>query len=182
MALLAKESAVVQMETKSISVCDSINFNGYCRCDLCNPRFLRCPGETKLGEDHPDTLQSFNNLGMVLHAQGQLEEAEAESGLVGSVKSLLIDRIASPPKLDEAAKLLGLSARGLRRKLEQSGTSYQKLLDSLRARIASRLLRDTDEPVSSIAYELGFDNPSDFGRAFKRWTGQSPSSLRQPRA
>ena len=71
MALLAKESAVVQMETKSISVCDSINFNGYCRCDLCNPRFLRCSGETKLGKDHPDTLQSFN-----LHAQRHLAEAE----------------------------------------------------------------------------------------------------------
>ena len=76
MALLAKESAVVQMETKSISVCDSINFNGYCRCDLCNPRFLRCSGETKLGKDHPDTLQSLNNLGMVFHAQGHLAEAE----------------------------------------------------------------------------------------------------------
>jgi AraC-like DNA-binding protein len=110
----------------------------------------------------------------------QLEEADAESGLVGSVKSLLIDRIASPPKLDEAAKLLNMSSRGLRRKLEQSGTSYQKLLDALRCRIATRLLRDTGEPVSSIAYELGFDNPSDFGRAFKRWTGQSPSSVRQP--
>ena len=37
-----------------------------------------------------------------------------------------------------------------------------------------------DGTVSSIAYELGFSNASDFGRAFKKWSGQPPSSLRQP--
>ena len=42
--------------------------------NLCNP--LPCPGQTKLGEDHPDTLSSLNNLAALLKAQGNLAEAE----------------------------------------------------------------------------------------------------------
>ncbi|BFM14755.1 ornithine utilization transcriptional regulator OruR [Maricurvus nonylphenolicus] len=111
-------------------------------------------------------------------SERQLDEADAETSFVGAVNAILIKHIASPPKLDDAATMLGVSPRGLRRKLEQSGTSYQKLLDLVRSKMAIRLLQETDEPVSSIAYELGFDNPSDFGRAFKKWTGKPPSSIR----
>ena len=108
----------------------------------------------------------------------QLEEANAEASFTGMVNALLAENIAAPPKLDAAARHLGVSPRGLRRKLAEAGTTYQKQLDTLRAKIATRLLRDTNEPVSSIAYELGFDNASDFGRAFKKWTGQTPSAAR----
>ena len=111
-------------------------------------------------------------------SEQQLEEADAEMSFVGAVKSILVDQIVSPPKLDDAAKILGISSRGLRRKLEQSGTSYQKLLDAVRLNMATKLLKDTDAPISSISYELGFENASDFGRAFRRWCGQSPSSFR----
>ena len=46
------------------------------RCNLCNPPVLPCPGKAQLGEDHPDTLNSINNLAAVLDAQGHLAEAE----------------------------------------------------------------------------------------------------------
>lgn len=135
-----------------------------------NKEFLDAP----MTQADPQTVRLLQEM-----CEKQLEQAEAEMSLVGAIKTLLIEQIASPPKLDETAKRVGMSPRGLRRKLAQSGTSYQKLLDSIRSKIATRLLRDTGEPVSSIAYELGFENPSDFGRAFKKWTGQSPSSIRQ---
>lgn len=115
-------------------------------------------------------------------SEQQLRDAEAEMSVVGEVKSLLIQHIASPPKLDEAAQQLGVSPRGLRRKLEQSGTRYQKLLDDIRYAMASRLIRDSDSAIASIAYELGFENASDFGRAFKRWSGLSPSAYRVEKA
>lgn len=111
----------------------------------------------------------------------QLEESDAEMSFVGAVKSVVIDQIASPPKLDDAAKILGVSSRGLRRKLADSGTSYQKILDSVRLKMATKLLKETNSPVASIAYELGFDNASDFGRAFKRWSNLSPSAVRNSR-
>lgn len=112
-------------------------------------------------------------------AEQQLREAEAETTLVGAVKALLVDHLASPPKLDEAARVLGISPRGLRRKLAESGTTYQGVLDSVRLTMARRLIRETDAPISSIAYELGFAHASDFGRAFKKWTGLAPTAYRQ---
>ncbi|MEM8499863.1 MAG: helix-turn-helix domain-containing protein [Pseudomonadota bacterium] len=112
-------------------------------------------------------------------AEQQLSEAEAETSLLGAVKLLLLDQLAAPPKLDDAAHMLNLSPRSLRRKLAESGTTYQGILDSVRLTLAKRLLRETDTPFASIAYELGFNNPSDFGRAFKKWSGQPPSMYRR---
>ncbi len=109
----------------------------------------------------------------------QLQALEAETSLVGTARALLVDRITSPPKLDEAAQALNLSSRGLRRKLAEAGTSYQKLLDEVRLRLATRMLTETTTPIATVAYELGFANASDFGRAFKRWSGRPPSALRQ---
>ncbi len=109
----------------------------------------------------------------------QLQEAEAETSFVGRVKWLLINRISSPPRLDDAARQLGVSSRSLRRKLAAAGTSFQTLLDEIRCKTAKRLLSDSDANVASIAYELGFRNPSDFGRAFKKWSGKAPATFRQ---
>ena len=91
----------------------------------------------------------------------------------------MVERIDSPPRMEEAASLLKLSSRGLRRKLAESGASYQALLDAIRLSIARRLIRETSASIASIGYELGFNHPSDFGRAFKKWTGESPSAYRQ---
>lgn len=108
-----------------------------------------------------------------------LEEAERETGVSGQVTSLLIEHLSSPPRLGETARILGLSDRGLRRKLAQSGTTYQKLLDGIRLKVATRLLKETSEPLASVAYELGYENASDFGRAFKKWSGMTPLKVRK---
>ena len=112
----------------------------------------------------------------------QLASAMAEGGLQSQVQAIFLNNISAPPKLDELARTLGLSARSLRRRLHDAGTSYQKLLEGTRAGLARSLLNETREPIAAIAYELGFENPSHFGRAFKRWTGQSPSAFRTAQA
>lgn len=127
-----------------------------------------------LNQSDPQTVRLLQEM-----SERQLQEAEAERSLTGAVTALLIEQIASPPGLDATASVLGVSPRSLRRKLAESGTSYQKLLDSVRLKVAHRLLTATDMPVASVGYELGFDNASDFGRAFKRWSGQSPLSVRR---
>ncbi len=111
-----------------------------------------------------------------------LLEAESEMGIVGRVKSLMIDNLAAPPKLGEAATYLGVSSSGLRRKLAAAGTSYQVLLDAIRLEVSTKLLQNTAEPIANIAYELGFTNASDFGRAYRKWSGRPPSAARKARA
>ena len=108
----------------------------------------------------------------------QLGEANAEGSFESVVNAMIAERVASPPHLEDAARILGLSSRSLRRKLANSGTTYQKQVDLVRMRVACQLLRHSRSPVSAVARELGFENPSDFGRAFRRWTGQSPSTFR----
>lgn len=84
------------------------------------------------------------------------------------------------PNHQEAAGLLATSPRTLRRKLSQENTSYQQLLDAVRKQRAVSYLADTQLPLSSIAYILGFNDVSNFRRAFQRWTGKKPLDFRRP--
>jgi len=73
---------------------------------------------------------------------------------------------------------LHMSERNMQTQLKQQGTSYQKLLDEWRMNKAKEWLLNK-RSVSEIAWELGFNEVSSFSRAFKRWTGYSPSTFLQ---
>lgn len=109
----------------------------------------------------------------------QLADLNAEVSVVGAVSALIYEQISAPLTLEQAAAKTGLSSRSLRRHLQSSGTTYQSILNEARKALAMKLLTETDEAVSAIAYEVGFENPSHFGRAFKKWSGQSPSEFRE---
>ena len=64
------------------------------------------------------------------------------------------------------------------RQLNQQGTTFVALLAELRREMAPALLRDGRHGVSEVAFLLGYEDPSAFRRAFKRWFGRSPRSLR----
>lgn len=80
--------------------------------------------------------------------------------------------------LAEVAGRLKLSERSLQRRLAAEGVSFDVLLDELRHQLALRYLADPRLAVSEIAYLLGYSEPSPFHRAFRRWTGSTPSELR----
>ncbi|MEZ0580252.1 helix-turn-helix domain-containing protein [Nocardioides sp. MH1] len=77
------------------------------------------------------------------------------------------------------AALLGVSASTLKRRLDDEGTTFRDVRQSLlRERAIVRLL-DQSLTVSQIAKDLGYSDTTNFSHAFKRWTGQSPSAFRQ---
>ncbi|MEL7113451.1 MAG: AraC family transcriptional regulator ligand-binding domain-containing protein [Pseudomonadota bacterium] len=80
--------------------------------------------------------------------------------------------------LAETANALGVSQRSLRRQLEQTGTSFRKLVRDRRESHARKQLAQSNKPIQTIAFELGFDTASNFSRSFKQWTGVSPSAFR----
>lgn len=95
------------------------------------------------------------------------------------VLALFGDDLTQPlPRADQIGKLLGLSVSTLRRQLREEGTSFQKLKDDYRRAAALRYLATNTLSFSEIAELLGFDEPSAFYRAFKRWTGCTPSEYR----
>ena len=71
-----------------------------------------------------------------------------------------------------------MSGRTLQRKLHDHGTSHQELLDQMRKDLAMRYLREPEMAICEVAYLLGFSESSALHRAFKRWTGMTPSEFR----
>lgn len=78
----------------------------------------------------------------------------------------------------ELARLFGTSERSFQRQLKGLGTSFRDELRQGRLSIAKQLLRDTERSVDEIADQLGFSQPSSFRRAFRDWTGGTPSEFR----
>ena len=117
----------------------------------------------------------------------QLYEAECArllADLSGSTNigeqtlSLLRKLEGQYPKMPQVAAMLNMSPRTYRRRLMDEGLGFQELLDQVRAEHATRYLRERRLPIASIAYQLGFNDPSNFRRAYRRWTGSTPGAVR----
>ena len=80
---------------------------------------------------------------------------------------------------DEVAGMLGASERTLRRQLAREGTSYRDVRERVLRERAKALLMSTALSVADIAEQLGFADASTFCQAFRRWSGQTPSSFRK---
>jgi len=97
----------------------------------------------------------------------------------GRVRDALTQRLAQgEPSQEDVAELLNMSARTLQRKLGDGGTTYKEILDETRRVLALAYLSTPRHTVSEVTYLLGFSAGSSFTRAFRRWTGQSPSDWR----
>ncbi|HET6331774.1 MAG TPA: AraC family transcriptional regulator [Polyangiales bacterium] len=81
-------------------------------------------------------------------------------------------------EMSSVARTLGLSPRSLRRRLEAEGASYNAIAENALTTFAKRLLAVEERTIQETAHEMGFSDASAFNRAFKRWTGTTPSSYR----
>ncbi|MEX2482098.1 MAG: AraC family transcriptional regulator ligand-binding domain-containing protein [Gammaproteobacteria bacterium] len=108
-----------------------------------------------------------------------------ERETLGQVRAYLCRYFEDParcrplPRLDEVAAELHLSPRTLIRRLSRMSTSYQALVDAFLSARARELLANDGITVKTVAAALGFDNPANFGKAFKRWHGVSPGVYRR---
>lgn len=80
-------------------------------------------------------------------------------------------------QLEGVAKRLGMTGRSLQRRLKDEGTSFQAARETMRQELADRYLEE-GLSLSEISFLLGFSEPSAFVRAFKRWTGLTPTEHR----
>ena len=98
---------------------------------------------------------------------------------LGRIASLLATQLTDTlPDKTLIASQLGMSERTLQRRLKEEGTSFQALLDRTRHYLARELLRNTRVPLTDVALQLGFSEPSTFFRAFKKWEGMTPGQFR----
>lgn len=97
---------------------------------------------------------------------------------VAQVRALLVNECSGYPDLETVSGRLNLSSRTLKRRLQEHGTSFQILLDETLRRDSIRLLQDPTLSVEDVATRIGYTDPANFTRAFRKWTGVSPSAYR----
>ena len=139
----------------------------------------------------PSKWRSLKNLGSVestwAHAIAQCEATMASSRsreTLGEVRTYLCrvfenkNRGRPLPKLNEVADHLHLTPRTLIRRLRDLGITYQEITDEFLRLRAEELLSNDELTVKQVANRLGFHNPANFGKVFKRWHGVSPGVYR----
>jgi AraC-like DNA-binding protein len=100
--------------------------------------------------------------------------------IVVQVRRRILELLPSgSPTQAEIARGLALSPRTLHRRLAEAGTSFAGLLDATRRELAAGYLQRSDYSIAEVAYLVGFAEVSSFNRAFRRWTGSSPSAVRR---
>lgn len=98
--------------------------------------------------------------------------------LVGRVRALLSTGAAFA--LTDVAQAMHVSPRTLKRRLGEHGLTFHALVSEARSTEAIRLLRHSVLTVEQIGAQLGYSDPGNFCRAFKRWTGTTPGAFRAP--
>jgi len=99
--------------------------------------------------------------------------------LASRVRALMSARPGDDHTAHAVAGALNLSVRTLHRQLEDEGVSLQALKDAVRREQAIERLCRTALPIKQIALAIGFASEKTFARAFRQWTGESPSEYRR---
>ena len=107
--------------------------------------------------------------------------ARFETGsLSAKVRRLLSEKLPDGEfRQDEVASALAMSPRSLQRNLQKEGVSFKELLEMTRQDLAMKYIGEKQISIIEICCLLGFSDQSNFTKAFKRWTGQTPYSYRQ---
>lgn len=112
-------------------------------------------------------------------AEQLLKELETSKSAAGRVQRAIIPVLhTGAASMDDVARELGMSRWTLSRQLKAEGLTFEKVLDELRRKLALDYLSERKLSVNEAAYLVGFSEPAAFSRAFKRWTGKSPRTVR----
>ena len=108
----------------------------------------------------------------------QLRRQYVEHDLVHRVRYLLLEHADAFPSAEDISKILHMTSRTLRNRLHEQGTSFQAILDDLRHQLAVDYLGKSELSLAEISALTGFNDASNFRRAFKKWSGTTPSQYR----
>lgn len=110
--------------------------------------------------------------------QRLLADLEDDDSLTERTLQLLRKLEGHYPQMPRVADMLNCSPRTYRRRLAAEDASYQHLLDQVRTEHATHYLTSTQLPLASIAFMVGFNDVSNFRRAYIKWTGRTPREAR----
>ena len=83
------------------------------------------------------------------------------------------------PNMNDIARALHISSRTLQRRLQDTGSSFQRVLEEARHRLARHYLNNSVLELNEAAYLLGYEDANSFVRAFRTWEGVPPARWRE---
>lgn len=113
------------------------------------------------------------------HCKRIMQQIFNDKSVTAKLRSLVLGKPSDIPPLPAVAQLFGMSARSLRRYLQQEGTSYQSIIDATRLDLAKEYLKTEQLLVKQIAGLIGYRSTRSFSRAFKNWTGTTVEQYRE---
>ena len=112
-------------------------------------------------------------------SRGEFATDTAGEATLSYLRGVLTDNIDDQDlSLNRFAAICGLHPRRVQRILWSQGTSYSQLKDDVRQSITKDLLSNTTIQIAEIAQQVGLSGPAAFDRAFRRWTGKTPTRFR----
>ncbi|MCW8844313.1 MAG: AraC family transcriptional regulator [Gammaproteobacteria bacterium] len=111
--------------------------------------------------------------------EAEFEAMASQITVTSRVRHALLAAPEHVPLLSEIASSQHVAPRTLIRRLKREGSSYQQVLQQVRKQRAIELLSEPTLTVKQVSYLLGYKDPSNFGRAFAQWVGQSPGAYRK---
>ena len=113
----------------------------------------------------------------------QLADSHLQTGLVPSLARIIKkNKQLLSENIEHVAKIVHMSSRTLQRRLDEEGVSFIGLKDQIRFESAKAALQSNQLSIEEISEELGYSDRHSFARAFKRWSGISPSAFRKQHA
>ena len=105
--------------------------------------------------------------------------SQARDDIINQVKTAILENLGEGMVTESSvADSLHMSTRNLNRKLKSENASFKTLLLDIRYELANQYLHDATLTLTEISYMLGFSEVSSFSRAYRRWSGQTPSAAR----
>jgi len=110
----------------------------------------------------------------------QMRQYKEEDGFIELVRRTIQDKLTGHrPSINAVSQTLHMGPRTLQRRLQDSGSSFQRVLDEARHQMARYYLSNSSLELNEAAYLLGFEDPNSFGRAFRSWEGMPPRDWRE---
>jgi AraC-like DNA-binding protein len=153
----------------------------------CDVVFERAANRVHFQRDVLDYPVLSADLGLLealrFYLEDRLVTRSEEEDFVAKIQHLVTTSLAHGlPTVEQMAKRMGISGRSMQRRLAERNMVFSDLIESICEPIALDYVRNTRYSFTDIALMVGYSDLSAFSRAFKRWTGHTPSEMREEAA
>ena len=129
----------------------------------------------------PFVTRNAELLGMLApQFEEELKQENGDENFVERVRIAIQQRLTGRrPTMEDIADSLHVSSRTLQRRLQDAGSSFQRVLEEARHQLARHYLNNSFLELNEAAYLLGYEDANSFVRAFRTWEGTPPARWRE---